>query len=67
MNGPRVPLDAHPAATPDLTLRKLLVEIGQLTTWPPMEILKPWSSSSETFSTVPAFPSALNRHRKLTE
>src|SRR6267154_3166679 len=35
----------------------LTVEIGHLPSWPLIEILKPCISSSQTFSTVPAFPS----------
>jgi hypothetical protein len=34
-----------------------MVETGHLPSWPLMEIRRPWSSSSQMFSTVPAFPS----------
>src|SRR5258708_26520356 len=34
-----------------------MVEIGHFPSWPPIEIRRPWNSSSQTFSTVPAFPS----------
>src|SRR3982750_465910 len=34
-----------------------MVEIGHFPSCPPIEIRKPWNSSSQTRSTVPAFPS----------
>src|ERR1700738_3399128 len=35
----------------------LMVETGHLPSWPLIEIRRPCTSSSQTFSTVPAFPS----------
>jgi hypothetical protein len=46
---------AWPAIQPFCT--HLMVETGHLPSWPQTEIRKPWNSSSQTFSTVPAFPS----------
>src|SRR5258705_13957672 len=34
-----------------------MVEMGHFPSCPPIEIRRPWNSSSQTFSTVPAFPS----------
>src|ERR1700740_3511668 len=34
-----------------------MVETGHLPSWPLIEIRRPCNSSSQTFSTVPAFPS----------
>jgi hypothetical protein len=42
---------SHPAWT------NLMVEIGHFPSWPRIEIRKPCISSSQTLSTVPAFPS----------
>ena len=33
-----------------------IVATGQLPSWLPIEIRRPWSSSSQSLSTVPAFP-----------
>jgi hypothetical protein len=38
----------------------LMVEIGHFPTWPLIEIRRPCNSSSQTSSTVPAFPSVRN-------
>jgi MFS family permease len=35
----------------------LMVEMGHFPSWPLMEIRRPWNSSSQTLSTVPALPS----------
>src|SRR6266481_5828605 len=34
-----------------------MVEMGHFPSCPPIEIRRPWNSSSQTFSTVPALPS----------
>src|SRR5947209_13282830 len=34
-----------------------MVETGHFPSWPAIEIRRPWSSSSDTLTTVPAFPS----------
>src|SRR5258706_12259829 len=36
--------------------RIFIVETGQLPSWLPIEIRRPWNSSSQSLSTIPAFP-----------